>query len=350
LGALGSRQPDTPVGPAEARLQGQDEQVEARPNLDVGVATPPSDRSAAATAAESGDAADVGTKQPADAAAGVAAAPHVGEHDQPVASPTPASAAEPTPASAPQAAPPKHRGLAAIVFTLGALVVLASGGAIAAWLLLPDAVSRYLPAGLRERFETPAPAAPSVAVSPELQSPVPAVRSAGSAAASAEAAAASAEPAGSRADQPPAKPFDHDAARHALGLAAGGASTCRRGPGPARFGQVEVTFAPEGHATAVRLTGELTVTNMAECVKEKFRQVRVPAFSGDPVTVDRQVGVPALEAVAPKPARKPAQPEPEENKGASRADEPAQPSERPSDAVTPPADTDPSPSDEPSPY
>jgi hypothetical protein len=82
--------------------------------------------------------------------------------------------------------------------------------------------------------------------------------------------------------------FDKNAAVSALTSAASAASACKRPDGPTGTGKVSVTFAPSGRATnAVISGGSFAGTSVGGCIASVFRRARVPAFSGDPVTVSK---------------------------------------------------------------
>jgi predicted Zn finger-like uncharacterized protein len=79
--------------------------------------------------------------------------------------------------------------------------------------------------------------------------------------------------------------FDASAAKTVLTAAAGNASSCKQADGPTGSGRVSITFAPSGRPTSVAVTGDVAGSAVGSCVAKLFRQTRVPAFSGDPVTV-----------------------------------------------------------------
>jgi hypothetical protein len=85
--------------------------------------------------------------------------------------------------------------------------------------------------------------------------------------------------------------FDLASAKTALTTAANNASSCREATGPMGSGKVSITFAPSGRPTSVAVTGDLAGTSVGSCVARLFRQVRVPAFSGDPVSVSKAFSV-----------------------------------------------------------
>jgi predicted Zn finger-like uncharacterized protein len=85
--------------------------------------------------------------------------------------------------------------------------------------------------------------------------------------------------------------FDVAAAKTALASAANNASSCREATGAMGNGKVSITFAPSGRPTSVAVTGDLAGTTVGSCVARLFRAVRVPAFSGDPVSVSKAFSV-----------------------------------------------------------
>jgi hypothetical protein len=90
---------------------------------------------------------------------------------------------------------------------------------------------------------------------------------------------------------PGAGPFDRGAA--AAGLAAVNVAACARRGGPGGPGHVRLTFAPSGFVvSAIVDSSPVAGTAVAACVEQLFRQVRVPAFSGAPVTVGKAFTLP----------------------------------------------------------
>jgi predicted Zn finger-like uncharacterized protein len=196
-----------------------------------------------------------------------------------------------------------------------ALVLLAlAGAAVALWMLKPAWIAPYLPgASATQATPTaePAPTTPSTpapetaAAAPTDTAATPAASASAPAApatpgavqkSSAEKRAAAAAPekkaAAGAAEAPAAEPaaaalppFDREAAAAALTSAAANATSCKQPDGPAGAGKATVTFAPSGRATNATVTGDLAGTAVGGCVARLFRQARVPAFSGDPITV-----------------------------------------------------------------
>jgi predicted Zn finger-like uncharacterized protein len=142
--------------------------------------------------------------------------------------------------------------------------------------------------------ETSAPdaAAPSAAAS---AAPV-AVAAAGKVGGSSGSSKGASEPkTEKKPDKPePAQPavsgsFSKDAAVAALSVAASQATVCKKPEGPWGTGQALVTFAPSGRVTTANVTGApFGGTPVGGCVANVFRRARIPAFSGDPVTVSKR--------------------------------------------------------------
>jgi predicted Zn finger-like uncharacterized protein len=84
--------------------------------------------------------------------------------------------------------------------------------------------------------------------------------------------------------------FNTQAAREALEDAADRAAKCKTIDSPSGTARIAVTFAPSGQATnAVIESGPFVGTAAGTCVASKFRTVRVPAFSGEPVQVHKSI-------------------------------------------------------------
>lgn len=87
-----------------------------------------------------------------------------------------------------------------------------------------------------------------------------------------------------------APPFDKGAAVSALSAAAGRASSCRKEGDPSGTATVVVTFATSGRVTSANVTGPpFAGTPTGGCIASVMRGARVPAFSGDKVTVSKTV-------------------------------------------------------------
>lgn len=76
------------------------------------------------------------------------------------------------------------------------------------------------------------------------------------------------------------------AANAALAVAAAAARGCRsQGDTPTGQGRAAVTFAPDGSAAGVSLTGRFTGSTIGNCVAAQFQKVHAPPFNGDSVTL-----------------------------------------------------------------
>lgn len=93
-----------------------------------------------------------------------------------------------------------------------------------------------------------------------------------------------------------APPFDSAAATRALADAELRAYRCnidREGRDGVAGGEVSVTFAPSGRATTANVRGPRFSGHLeGSCVARIFRTLQVPAFSGEPVTVTKHIGIP----------------------------------------------------------
>ena len=98
------------------------------------------------------------------------------------------------------------------------------------------------------------------------------------------------EPAAAGASTAP--PFSKASAISALGAAAGAAGGCKKPGGPTGSGKVQVTFAPSGRVTsATVMGGPFAGTAVGGCVAGAFRRAKVPAFSGNAVTVSKSFAI-----------------------------------------------------------
>jgi predicted Zn finger-like uncharacterized protein len=89
-----------------------------------------------------------------------------------------------------------------------------------------------------------------------------------------------------------APPFSKASAISALGGAAGSAGGCKKPGGPTGVGKVQVTFAPSGRVTSATVMGApFAGTAVGGCVAGAFRRAKVPAFSGNPVTVSKSFAI-----------------------------------------------------------
>lgn len=96
-------------------------------------------------------------------------------------------------------------------------------------------------------------------------------------------------------EQPPAQelpPFDSAAATAALNQAAASVAACRKDGDPTGSATVIVRYAPSGRVTSSTVeAGPFAGTVTGGCIATTFRKARVPAFSGDYVTVKKTVSI-----------------------------------------------------------
>lgn len=86
--------------------------------------------------------------------------------------------------------------------------------------------------------------------------------------------------------------FDKGAAAAAVGGAKGAASGCKQEGGPQGNARVSITFAPSGRVSSASVEGPpFAGTPVGGCVASKFRGIKVPAFTGAPVTVRATVPI-----------------------------------------------------------
>jgi predicted Zn finger-like uncharacterized protein len=89
-----------------------------------------------------------------------------------------------------------------------------------------------------------------------------------------------------------APPFSKASAISALGAAAGSAGGCKKAGGPTGVGKVQVTFAPSGRVTTATVMGPpFSGTAVGGCVASAFKRAKVPAFSGNAVTVSKSFAI-----------------------------------------------------------
>jgi hypothetical protein len=89
-----------------------------------------------------------------------------------------------------------------------------------------------------------------------------------------------------------APPFSKASAISALGASASAAGSCKKPGGPTGVGKVQVTFAPSGRVTSATVMGPpFAGTAVGGCVAGAFRRAKVPAFSGNPVTVSKSFSI-----------------------------------------------------------
>jgi hypothetical protein len=77
-----------------------------------------------------------------------------------------------------------------------------------------------------------------------------------------------------------------------LGGAMGRASGCKRDDGPSGRGSASVTFAPSGAVSNATIPPPFAGTSVGACLTSVYKGLRVPAFSGSPVTLSASFNVP----------------------------------------------------------
>lgn len=86
--------------------------------------------------------------------------------------------------------------------------------------------------------------------------------------------------------------FDRAAAVAALDAAADQARSCQQAGGPSGTARVKVVFAPSGEVSSASVDHPpFAGTPVGGCIASAFRTIRVPAFDGDPVTLEKSVGI-----------------------------------------------------------
>jgi hypothetical protein len=104
--------------------------------------------------------------------------------------------------------------------------------------------------------------------------------------------AAEAKPAAETQEVPAAPPIDMAALKSSLNGAAAQASSCRQAGDPSGSAQAKVTFAPSGRVTSAQVTGApFAGTATGGCIAARLRAARIPAFSGDHVTVGKTIWI-----------------------------------------------------------
>ena len=88
------------------------------------------------------------------------------------------------------------------------------------------------------------------------------------------------------------QPFSKGAAVAALTAAASQSASCKKLGGPTGTGKVTVTFAPSGRVTAANVSGPpFAGTSVGGCVASVFRKAKVPAFTGNALTVSKSFAI-----------------------------------------------------------
>jgi len=90
----------------------------------------------------------------------------------------------------------------------------------------------------------------------------------------------------------PEGPFNAEAARAALASSVAQASSCRKPGDPSGVAVVTITFSPSGRVTSATIGGPpFAGTPTGGCIAATLRRARVPAFTGDMVTVKKTVEI-----------------------------------------------------------
>lgn len=94
-------------------------------------------------------------------------------------------------------------------------------------------------------------------------------------------------------DAPPAEvAFNADATASALNAAAQRASSCKKPTDPSGVAVVTITFAPTGRVTSANISGPpFAGTETGSCIASVLRGVKVPAYTGDFMTVKKTIQV-----------------------------------------------------------
>ncbi len=90
----------------------------------------------------------------------------------------------------------------------------------------------------------------------------------------------------------PQSDFDKATAQAQLTRAAQLVASCRRAGGESGPGRALVTLATSGAAQSVTIQGKLSGTAVGDCVAQQFKTVRIPPFSGNPVTLGKGFVIP----------------------------------------------------------
>jgi hypothetical protein len=95
------------------------------------------------------------------------------------------------------------------------------------------------------------------------------------------------------AETPPAEvAFNADATATALDAAALRASSCKKPADPSGVAVVTITFAPTGRVTSANISGPpFAGTETGGCIASVLRSVKVPAYTGDFMTVKKTIQV-----------------------------------------------------------
>jgi serine/threonine protein kinase len=89
-----------------------------------------------------------------------------------------------------------------------------------------------------------------------------------------------------------ASDFDKATAQAQLSRAAQMVASCRRPGGDTGTGHAVVTLATSGTPQNVTIKGKLSGTPVGDCVVQQFKTVRIPPFSGNPITLVKSFVIP----------------------------------------------------------
>jgi predicted Zn finger-like uncharacterized protein len=215
-----------------------------------------------------------------------------------------------TPSGAPVYAAPPRSKVGLIVGIVAGIAIVGTAGAVIALKLAshepPPAASAELSAKAPAASATLAPsasasatAAPSASEAPSAAAPVASASAAPEKVGRVSGAVAKGPSESKPEKKPDSKPsepsgppvsgsFSKDAAVAALSVAASQATVCKKPEGPWGSGKALVTFAPSGRVTTANVTGApFGGTPVGGCVANVFRRAKIPAFSGEAVTVSK---------------------------------------------------------------
>jgi len=210
-----------------------------------------------------------------------------------LASPTPAATSEtkPAPTASEQASPAPAESASAEAAASASAGVPAASASTSASGTAQKPAAPSAPAVAGHAAARP----PSTGTGGSTKEPPAEKPSAGEKPSGSEKETASEKPEKSEGEKPASNaaggPFDPGAAKEALAGATANVANCKEMGGPTGNGRVSITFAPSGRPTSVAVTGDLAGTTVGSCIARLYRAVRVPAFSGDPVTVAKGFSV-----------------------------------------------------------
>ena len=90
----------------------------------------------------------------------------------------------------------------------------------------------------------------------------------------------------------PAGVFDRAAADQALNAIVEKSDTCKKAGDPAGVARIKVTFDPNGTVAESEIErGALSPTSTGKCLAKLFKDVRVPPYKGEMVSLTRAIVV-----------------------------------------------------------